>query len=95
MRTPIRIEVGNAHRWKDLVFWRLAFVLVIAPAAQAVVWTTVCLSETLCLVPNNHWAAWLYFVANGMVFGLLFWGNSPAKLRQRVHDTLQEFFENL
>ena len=95
MPTPIRIEIGNTRRWMDLAYWRLAFVVVIAPAAQAVVWTTVCLSESMCRVPNIYWAAWLYLAANGLVFGLLFWGNSPAKLRQRVHDTLQEFFDSL
>lgn len=95
MPTPIRIEIGNTRRWMDLVFWRVAFVVVIAPAAQAVVWTTACLSESMCRVPNIYWAAWLYLAANGLVFGLLFWGNSPAKLRQRVHDALHEFFDSL
>ena len=81
---PIPIEVGNARRWADCLVSRSLFVFLIGPAVQLVAWAALWL-----MVPHLDGLASLSLVyglcvANALVFGLLCWGESPARLRRRT-----------
>lgn len=82
-RSPGQLA-ADQRRWVHCVVWRSMFVFVIGPAALACVWSLSVL-ETPDLRPNYYQEAYLLLVALSLVFGGLFWIDSPARLRARLH----------
>lgn len=84
-RSPgqLAADQGRARRWVHCVLWRSMFVLLIGPAALACAWHLAVL-QTPDLRTNYCQEAYLLLVAQSLVFGGLFWTDSPARLRARL-----------
>ncbi len=72
------VEIGNTRRWIDCIFWRLMLVFVIGPILQITAgWLAGAHMSSMALV-------YALCCVNALIFGLLCWGESPARCRRRI-----------
>lgn len=78
-----QIEIGNAKRWADCLTWRAVFVFLIGPGVQVLTWWILAGLDRAA-VPNNLVMAYGLVCLTSLVFGLLCWSESPARLRRHA-----------